>query len=131
MLDGLDEVLEPGLRAKIIEEIIGLAHDYPNARIVVTSRIQGYRPERLAAAGFHHATLQELSDGQVETFIRGWFAAVFPNAPADADERIRRVTDALAGSPPLRTLAGNPPAADDDRARRSQPGTAARTGAPL
>ena len=108
VFDGLDEVNERRQRAKVIDEIIGFAVAHEQARIVLTSRIQGYRAERLRDAGFHHATLEEFSDTQIELFTRGWFARAFPAHPADAAQRRKRVADALEGSSPLRALAGNP-----------------------
>lgn len=108
VFDGLDEVIERGERDKVIGEIIGFAGAHDQARVIVTSRIQGYRPQRFNNAAFTHATLEELSDKQIETFTSGWFAAVFPDLPAEAETRHRRVEDALNNSPPLRTLAGNP-----------------------
>jgi hypothetical protein len=46
-LDALDEVFDASARAAVVEEIAAFASRYPEARIVVTSRVIGYEPDRL------------------------------------------------------------------------------------
>ena len=47
MLDGLDEIFDPGEREHVINDIHRFSHEYPDVRIVVTSRVVGYRAQRL------------------------------------------------------------------------------------
>jgi hypothetical protein len=51
VFDGLDEVFDPGLRDTIVRRIAGFAARYPRVRVVVTSRVVGYRRAVLDAAG--------------------------------------------------------------------------------
>jgi len=104
--DGLFDLLDGGLG--IAEEIIGASVDYDQSRIVVTSRPFGYRAQRLEAAGFCHATIEDLTSDQIEAFVQGWFAIVFSGAPEEAAKRVSRIENALQASPALRALAGNP-----------------------
>ncbi len=105
--DGLDEIFDAPSRASVIDEIAALASRYPKARMVVTSRKLGYKPERLQAAGFAHATLEDFDDDQVRDFLTRWHKI----AEDDPKERTRlqtRIERAIADSTAIRELAGNP-----------------------
>jgi predicted NACHT family NTPase len=52
MFDGLDEVFDPAQREEVITDIHRFTNDYPNVRVIVTSRIIGYKPQRLRDASF-------------------------------------------------------------------------------
>jgi energy-coupling factor transporter ATP-binding protein EcfA2 len=108
IFDGLDEIFEPGLRDKVTQEIIGFAGEYPQARVLVTSRIIGYQSKALQAANFREYTLQDLEPEQIKVFARGWFDLVFRDKPEEAASRYQRIETALQNSPAIRQLAGNP-----------------------
>ncbi len=108
VFDGLDEVFDPAQRAQVAEQIIGFAHNYEKARVIVTSRVVGYRGAALRDAGFTERTIAELDDGQIRTFVTGWYALLYSEHPEEAATRQRRIEEALAGSPAVRQLAGNP-----------------------
>ena len=106
-LDGLDEIFDGPTRGSVTEEITAFAARYPQAPVVVTSRIVGYEADRLRNAGFTHATLEDFDDGQVSEFLAKWHAA----AEDDATERARlqrQLERALQESRAVRELAGNP-----------------------
>jgi hypothetical protein len=79
IFDGLDEVLEAGVRAQVIEAIHAFAHRYPNTQILVTSRKIGYDEFPLDAALFPVAELREFSDEHVQEYVRKWFALDEPS----------------------------------------------------
>jgi len=108
MFDGIDEVFDPAEHERIAQEIAGFGADYPQARIVVTSRPVGYKDGILKNAGFRHFALQDLDNAQVQTFVRGWFGLVFPGQPEEAELRIGRILRAAEQSNSIRLLAGNP-----------------------
>jgi hypothetical protein len=111
LLDGLDEV-GATRRDDTVSQIIRFAEDYPMARVVVTTRIQGYspgstHPDQFRDAGFVQFTLQDFSEDQIERFIDLWHQEVF----ADLDERakfVRRLETAISESPAILELAANP-----------------------
>ncbi|MBS1831374.1 MAG: NACHT domain-containing protein [Acidobacteria bacterium] len=106
-IDGLDEVFDIGLRASVIEQIAGLAARYGTAKIVVTTRVIGYEPERLRNAGFAHATLEDFDETQVRKFVERWHEIAEP----DVKERQRlqtRMHAAIERSPAVCSLTGNP-----------------------
>lgn len=106
-LDGLDEIFDAALRASVVSQIAGLAARYPTARIVVTSRIIGYEPERLNGAGFFHATLEDFDDSEVVSFLRQWHS-VAEGDPIEGARLQAQIERALKESEALRALAGNP-----------------------
>jgi energy-coupling factor transporter ATP-binding protein EcfA2 len=108
MFDGLDEIFDSGEREAIAHQVTGFTRDFPAARVIVTSRILGYRRKILTDAGFVHLTLQDFEEDQVSEFARKWVALAMPNRPADVEERIARLTRAYSESPSIRQLAGVP-----------------------
>ncbi|KAB8165729.1 NACHT domain-containing protein [Streptomyces sp. 3MP-14] len=108
VFDGLDEIFDPAARGRVAQRIAAFASRYPQVRVVVTSRIVGYRQGTLAAAGFSHYTVQDLTDEQIAEFARRWYAVACPEDPALAEILVKRVTDAVAHSRAVRELAGNP-----------------------
>jgi len=107
MFDGLDEIFDPGKREDVITAIHRFTNEYPRVRAIVTSRIIGYKPQRLQDAEFHHFILQDLNAEQIQDFVRRWHELTFTDAGEKA--RIRdRMERALAYSSTIRDLAGNP-----------------------
>ncbi len=111
LFDGLDEVPE-AIREDAVVGIIRFAEDHPLARMIVTTRIHGYcpgsaHPEQFQAASFQQFTLQDFGDAEISHFISSWHQEAF----ADPDERAifdRRLRNAIADSPAIRELSGNP-----------------------
>jgi len=107
MFDGLDEIFDPGKREDVITAIHRFTNEYPGVRVIVTSRIIGYKPQRLQDAEFHHFILQDLNEKQIQDFVRRWHELTFTDAGEKA--RIRdRMKRALEYSSTIRDLAGNP-----------------------
>ncbi|HEV2781728.1 MAG TPA: DUF4062 domain-containing protein [Actinophytocola sp.] len=108
VFDGLDEVFEPRQREEIAGEIAAFAVRFPSVRIVVTSRIAGYRRSLLTNAGFAHYTLQDLDEDQIAEFLRSWYALALSDRPDQAGNRQARLLLAVRESRPIGELAGNP-----------------------
>jgi HEAT repeat protein len=108
MFNGLDEIFDPQLRESIIDEIANFAtQQYPKAKIVVTSRVVGYDPDRLRGVKFQHFTLQELDESQIHEFIDKWYELALGEDPQQ-EQLKRRIKDAIDRSPATRILANNP-----------------------
>ena len=69
MFDGLDEIFDSGKREDVITAIHRFTNEYPRVRVIVTSRIIGYKPQRLQDAEFHHFILQDLNPAQIQDFV--------------------------------------------------------------
>ena len=107
MFDGLDEVFNPGLREAIRTEIIRFTNEYPQVKVIVTSRIIGYKAQKFRDAQFRHFTLQDLEQEQVQEFITKWHDLAFGVHP-DKERLKGRLQAAVANSPAIKELAGNP-----------------------
>ena len=108
ILDGLDELFDPREREAVARQIAGLAAAHPGVRVLVTSRVVGYRPRILQEAGFRHYTIQDLDAGQVESFLEAWYSLALHDRPTVATERRTRLTTAIQESPSIKELSGNP-----------------------
>ncbi|NEQ69958.1 MAG: NACHT domain-containing protein [Symploca sp. SIO2D2] len=107
MFDGLDEVFEPTQREKVITDIHRFTNEYPKVRVIVTSRIIGYKPQRLKDAEFRHFLLQDLESEQVQDFIYRWHELTFTDE-ADKERKQERLQRAIDTSKAIGELAGNP-----------------------
>ncbi|MEH2154932.1 MAG: NACHT domain-containing protein [Nostoc sp.] len=107
MFDGLDEVFDPGKREDVITDIHRFTNDYPNVQVIVTSRIIGYKPQRLLNAEFRHFILQDLDSEQIQDFIYRWHELTFTDA-VDKVRKRERLQRGIAASKSIAELAGNP-----------------------
>lgn len=107
IFDGLDEIFDPEERETAARRVAGFAATYPKARVLVTSRVIGYRRKVLTDAEFSHFTLQDLDERQVEQFIDRWYALALGERPEEARARRERIMRSFKESPSIRQLAGN------------------------
>jgi len=106
MFDGLDEVFDRPTQSTVIDDIIRFAQQYPKARVLVTSRIIGYSPERFQHAGFHQFTIQSLDETEIHEFIDRWYDLAM-GSDADRTRLKQRLKDAIANSKAIQNLADN------------------------
>ncbi|MBD2474056.1 HEAT repeat domain-containing protein [Anabaena sp. FACHB-83] len=107
MFDGLDEVFDPGKREDVITDIHRFTNDYPNVQVIVTSRVIGYKPQRLRDAEFRHFMLQDLDSEQIQEFIHRWHELTFSDE-ADKVRKRERLQRGIEASKAITELAGNP-----------------------
>jgi energy-coupling factor transporter ATP-binding protein EcfA2 len=107
LFDGLDEVFDSVQREEVITDIHRFTNDYPNVRVIVTSRIIGYKPQRLRDAQFRHFMLQDLEPDQIQDFIYRWHELTFTDE-ADKVRKRERLQQAIKTSSAIGELAGNP-----------------------
>jgi len=107
MFDGLDEVFDPGRREDVITDIHRFTNDYPNVQVIVTSRVIGYKPQRLRDAEFKHFMLQDLEPEQIQDFINRWHSDTFTDK-VDGERKKERLQRAIDTSKSIAELAGNP-----------------------
>jgi hypothetical protein len=107
LFDGIDEVFDPALRDEVVTDIHRFTKDYPQVRVIATSRWLGYKVEKLRGAGFQHFMLQDLDDEQIEDFIQRWHELTF-TVGADKKRKQDRLQKAIRESKSIRELAGNP-----------------------
>jgi GTPase SAR1 family protein len=79
LVDGLDEITEPTARSRFSQQLEQIHRAFPNAPIVVTSRIVGYREMGYRIrSGFEHLTVADLSKQDKDDFARRWCALTEP-----------------------------------------------------
>ncbi len=107
MFDGLDEIADRQVYRDVVNKIIEFSEQYGRAKIIITSRIGGYNPERLRNVKFRHLILQDLSKAQIDIFIDKWYDLRLKN---DLDKPVlkQRMKQAIADSPAVQNLANNP-----------------------
>jgi Domain of unknown function (DUF4062) len=108
LFDGIDEIFDMRLREQTSRQIAGFAARYPSVRIVVTSRVIGYRRGVLTDAGFSHHAMQDLTDAQVGEFLTAWYGLALHGREEEAAIRRARLLDAVRTVRPIRELTGNP-----------------------
>jgi HEAT repeat protein len=101
LLDGLDEIIETGQRREIARRIEEFARDHSQCRMIVTSRIVGYREVQLGGA-FVQFTISPFADEDIRRFAEKWYAAL--EVPDDA----KQLVQAIQENPSVRRLAANP-----------------------
>uniref|UniRef100_UPI0040575CFD NACHT domain-containing protein n=1 Tax=Candidatus Electrothrix sp. TaxID=2170559 RepID=UPI0040575CFD len=107
LLDGLDEIFDPKEREQAINDIHRFSNDYPDTRIILTSRVVGYKTQRLRDAEFKDFMLQDLDEEQVEQFLVLWHETTFTDIN-EAQRKRERLAKAIRESNPIKLLAGNP-----------------------
>lgn len=121
LLDGLDEVLEN--RAFVVDRVEEFFRQHAPGgnglpegnRLVVTSRIVGYRDAPLRAEGLATVTLVDFGRAQIEQFAHNWCHAFevathgdTPEAHAAAETEKGELLEAVWSNPGVERLASNP-----------------------
>jgi hypothetical protein len=101
IFDGLDELLDTGLRADVTSRVEHFCVEFPLAPVLVTSRVVGYDQVRLDDREFTCYRLGGFGDAEVTEYARKWFRQDTDARPDDADTF-------LAESASVRDLRSNP-----------------------
>ncbi|ELS04026.1 putative NTPase (NACHT family), partial [Xenococcus sp. PCC 7305] len=110
LFDGLDEVFDPQQRANVIAQIHSFTQTYDKVKVIVTSRVIGYKPQQLKDAEFHHFMLQDLEPVQIEEFLTKWHDLTYNEATESQkkQDRQQRIAKAIQESQAIQQLAMNP-----------------------
>jgi formylglycine-generating enzyme required for sulfatase activity/serine/threonine protein kinase len=117
LLDGLDEVKDPGLRRTVVDRVVDFYafHRKAGNQFILTSRIIGYREVRPTAEGLAECTLVDFGDEEICTFVANWTLALEKAARGDtlvagqeAEREYRELLDAVLRDPGVSRLAANP-----------------------
>ncbi len=94
LVDGLDEIQDPIVRARFAREVDRVAARFPDAPVVVTSRVVGYRdmPHRLGD-DFRHGMISDLTDDDKRDFASRWIEAT---ESGKREQDRKRLADELA-----------------------------------
>ncbi len=107
MLDGLDEITDSAVRARFCEQVERIVVAYPDAPIIATSRIVGYREMgyRLGRE-FEHVTLADLSQEEKDDFARRWCALT--ELPEQQEKAAEELIHDIHSAERIERLTGNP-----------------------
>ncbi len=115
LLDGLDEVQSH--RASLVQKVEAFSHDViaRGNRVLVTSRIVGYRDASLSAQAWSLYTLLDFTPEAIHTFANQWCLAFekstlgdTPEAAQAAKAETESLLEALRTNPGVERLASNP-----------------------
>lgn len=107
LVDGLDEITSVSLRARFSRQVERLGIAFPNALIIVTSRIVGYREMGYRIGrGFEHATVSDFSKEEKDEFAQRWSAVTEP--PERVEKAAGDLIEAIHSSDRIERLTGNP-----------------------
>jgi len=115
LLDGMDEVADPDLRARVARMVEAFTLAYPKCRFVVTSRVVGYSGAARLTGDYVTTTVRDFSLADVEQFLTYWHRLVAvgqlgPGESADAfaASQTGQLMSAIRGNERIRDLAINP-----------------------
>ncbi|WP_295385657.1 SUMF1/EgtB/PvdO family nonheme iron enzyme [uncultured Thiodictyon sp.] len=115
LLDGLDEVANPGLRRRVARLVDAFTRAYAGCRFVVTSRIVGYSDASRLGEGYANTTVRDFTLDDVRVFLTQWhrLIAIGHLGPGEAAETLavtqtRQLLDAIDKNDRVRELAINP-----------------------
>lgn len=107
LIDGLDEITGVSLRARFSRQVEQLHIAFPQAPMVVTSRIVGYREMGYRIGrGFEHTTAADFSKEDKDFFARQWCDVTEP--PERAEKAAAELIAAIHSSDRIERLTGNP-----------------------
>lgn len=117
LLDGLDEVRDSRLRRVVVDRLQDFCSRYRRAgnRLVLTSRIVGYREVRPTGDGWQEATLVDFEEEEIEEFVTRWTSGLEQAARGEgaagvdaAQREQEELLHAVRHSEGVRSLAANP-----------------------
>ncbi|WP_324787667.1 HEAT repeat domain-containing protein [Streptomyces sp. H51] len=107
LIDGLDEITDPALRARFCRKVEKIHVAFPKAPVIVTSRIVGYREMGLRITrGFEHVTVQDLTPSDKDDFARRWCVVTEP--PNRRDSAAEELISDIHSTDRIERLTGNP-----------------------
>jgi hypothetical protein len=107
LLDGLDEIVNTTSRQFVARSIVSLAKRYSTIRIIVTSRIAGYRLVPLGE-DFVSLILTDFDKNEIADFVRKWSSLTTTEDQVHAKQEAEALITAISSRPELSRLASNP-----------------------
>ncbi|MDZ7342102.1 MAG: NACHT domain-containing protein, partial [candidate division KSB1 bacterium] len=107
LFDGLDEAPDTHTRETVSALATNLLKGYPDCRVVLTSRPAALIGEAVPA-GFSLVEIAALDDEAMQTFLKLWSAALYPEAPEKSLHHQQELASALQSRPEIRRMAKTP-----------------------
>ncbi|SEI19026.1 NACHT domain-containing protein [Paraburkholderia hospita] len=107
LVDGLDEITEPAARMRFAAQLEQVHRAFPDAPMVVTSRIVGYREMGYKIrSGFEHLTVADLTATDKDDFAQRW--CDLTERPDRRVDAARELSQDIHSSDRIERLTGNP-----------------------
>ncbi|SEK76187.1 NACHT domain-containing protein [Maribacter orientalis] len=84
LIDGIDEINNVSLRHSVVNRINSFIAQYPEIKVIVSSRIVGYKETRLNGY-FNHLQVVEFKKEQIELFVNSWYLSIASNSDNDKE----------------------------------------------
>jgi hypothetical protein len=107
IIDGLDEITDIAIRRQMGKQIERISIAFPEAPIMVTSRIVGYREMKCPIGReFVHAELADFSKADKDLFAERWSSVTEP--PERVEAATKELIKSIHGVDRIERLTGNP-----------------------
>ncbi len=107
IIDGLDEITDIAIRRRLGKQIERISIAFPEAPIMVTSRIVGYREMKCPIGReFVHAELADFSKADKDLFAERWSSVTEP--PERVEAATKELIKSIHGVDRIERLTGNP-----------------------
>lgn len=110
LVDGIDEINIANIRHDVVNRINTFIAHYPNIKIIVSSRLVGYRETRLNGF-FNHLKVLEFGEEQIKNFVKNWYLSIAFNSDKDeqsAHNKANELYRAIEDNPSVLKMASNP-----------------------
>lgn len=112
IIDGLDEIPVPELQGTVIRRIEQFVSEFNNNRLLITSRIVGYRKNQISG-DFSQVTLIDFNQEQISHFLKQWYITIEIESSkkysdTEIDEKVKKLLGSINSNIGIRKLAGNP-----------------------
>lgn len=105
IFDGLDELLEVGIRKEIISDIEAFLARYPLIKVLVTSREVGYNYAPLSQNKFQTFKIAPFCEMQIKEYVSKWFLT---DNSLETNEKKSKIASFLVESQRVPDLISNP-----------------------
>jgi len=110
LVDGIDEINITSLRHTVVNRINAFIAQYPETKIIVSSRIVGYKETRLNGY-FNHLEVMKFGKEQIKQFITNWYLSVVSSSDNDlekAKQNANELFDSIRQNKSVLNMASNP-----------------------
>ncbi len=110
LVDGIDEINIASLRHTVVNRINAFIAQYPDTKIIVSSRIVGYKETRLNGH-FNHLQVMKFGEDQIRQFITNWYLSVVSSSDSNfekAKEFSKSLFDSIKQNKSVLNMASNP-----------------------
>lgn len=94
LFDGLDEVNITNQRHSVVDKVNSFVAQYPNIKIIVSSRVVGYKETRLNGF-FYHFEVEKFDKEQIKSFINNWYLSISLCSDNDTQAALRNANELL------------------------------------